>query len=89
MNEKTRIIALGAALSAQAVCAATCITSGDVAQVAKAGSTSAASGAVALNAGTLAAATAAAPLEARDRTSNVSEAKPFDFTPGGCTLIVR
>ena len=65
MNEKTRIIALGVALSAQAVCAATCITSGDVAQVAKAGSTSAVSGAVALNAGTLAAAAAAAPLEAR------------------------
>ena len=89
MKMKTFVWTLGAAVAAQAVCAATCITSGDVAQVAKAGSTSEASGAVALNAGTLAAAAAAAPLEARDRTSNVSEAKPFDFTPGGCALIIR
>ena len=90
MNGKTRIIALGAAMAAQAVCAATsCITSGDVTQVAKAGSASQASAAVALNAGTLAGAAAAAPLEARDRTSNVSVATAFDFTPGGCALIIR
>lgn len=89
MNEKTRIIALGAALSAQALYAATCITSGDVEAVAKAGSASAPSAAITLTAGTLAAASSATPLDARDRTSNVSVATAFDFTPGGCALIIR
>lgn len=89
MKMKTFVWTLGAAVAAQALYAATCITSGDVEAVAKAGSASAASAAITLTAGTLAAASSATPLDARDRTSNVSVATAFDFTPGGCALIIR
>lgn len=67
-NKTIRILALGAAVSAHAVCAETCITKGDVAAVAKAGSVSTETPAVALVTGRLSASVASPVLDVRDWT---------------------
>lgn len=89
-NKTIRILVLGAALVAQAVCAETCITSGDVAAVAKAGSASAVTPAVALVTGRLAASVASSALDIRDWTRVETPGIALKTTPPrGVLFIIR
>lgn len=89
-NKTIRILALGAALAAQAVCAETCITSGDVAAVAKAGSVSTVTPVAALVTGRLSASVAAPALDIRDWTRAETPGIALKSTPPrGILLIIR
>ncbi len=89
-NKTIRILALGAALAAHAVCAETCITKGDVAAVAKAGSASAETPAVALVTGRFAASVASPALDVRDWTRVETPGIALKTKPAtGALFIIR
>ncbi len=88
MTDKSLMAFCCVALAAHTAGAGSCITKGDVASVAVAGSASAASESGALCAGALWCASDAGQLEARDRTQADAIAT-LDFRPRGTCVILR